>query len=452
MTALNLPNNWTPRDYQLPAWVYLQEGGKRLVLVCHRRWGKDDLALHWAATAAHDPRNKPGSYWHMLPEYEQGRRVIWNAVNSHTGKRRIDEAFPKELREKTNDQEMFIRFKNGSTWQVVGSDRYDTLVGAGVAGVTFSEWALADPNAYGFLAPMLAENDGWAAFIYTARGRNHGWDTYQRAMEDPMWFCAKQTALDTPVFTEAALADALKDYVTLYGRANGTALYEQEYLCSFDAAIIGSYYSDELKDAAEDDPSRITNVPIERALPVHTAWDLGFTDSTAIWFVQQVGRELHLVDYFEGNNMGLDAYAKILQDKKYLYGQHYFPHDVQVKELGTGRGRVETLRSLGIEPIVVPVHKIEDGINAVRMIFPRLWIDRTRCKRGLEALRNYRREYDKKAKDYRPRPMHNWASHGSDALRYFAAGFRDSPLRKRSMDAYREDSDSDDKNVSWMGA
>lgn len=417
-----------------------------MVLVCHRRWGKDDIALHWAAVAAH---MRVGSYWHMLPQYEQGRKAIWNAVNARTGKRRIDEAFPPEVRASTNEQEMFIRFKNGSTWQVVGSDRYDALVGAGVAGVTFSEWSLANPAAWGFIAPMLAENDGWANFIYTARGRNHGWSTYQRATNDEGWFGLLQTAKETGVFTDYQLDQAQQDYRALYGPDDGDALFEQEFYCSFDASIMGAFYGKEIKRA--EDEGRISNVPHERGKLVSTAWDLGFSDSTAIWFVQQIGRELHVIDYYEANGQGLDHYAHVLREKGYLYDKHYFPHDVQQHELSTGKSRVATLRELGLNPTVVHNHMVMDGINAVRLVFDRMWFDDKKCQRGLEALRNYRREYDDKNKLYKPKPLHDWTSHGADALRYFAAGFRDSPIKNRPIDKYR-DHDDHETSGSWMSA
>ena len=160
-----LPNGgWQPRWYQRALWDYLENGGKRAIEIAHRRWGKDDLILHRTAIAAHE---RVASYWHMLPQFAQARKAIWSAVNPHTGKRRIDEAFPQAIREATNEQEMFIRFKCGSTWQLVGSDNYDSLVGAGVAGVVFSEWALANPAAWGYIRPMIQENEGRAAFITT---------------------------------------------------------------------------------------------------------------------------------------------------------------------------------------------------------------------------------------------------------------------------------------------
>lgn len=445
---IQLPaNNWRPRSYQRQAWGYLEGGGKRLVLPCHRRWGKDELALHWTACAAHE---RPAVYWHMLPEYKQGRKAIWNAVNAHTGKRRIDEAFPKALRKRTVDDEMLIEFRTGAVWQVVGSDQYDTLVGAGVAGLVMSEWSLANPAAWAFLAPMLVENEGWAIFPYTPRGRNHGWSLLQRARADPTWFGEVQSVDQTGVFNQEALDAALADYIAIYGPDDGEALFQQEYYCDFDAAIVGSYYGREIRDAERE--GRITNVPAERGLPVETWWDLGFTDSTAIWFVQQCGRELHCIDYYETNNQGIDHYVKVLRDKGYVYGEHYFPHDVEAHELSTGQSRSKTLRKLGVKPTTVPVHNIEDGINAVRMSFPRLWFDEKRCERGLEALRNYRRKFDEDRKMYMPKPLHDWTSHGADAMRTGLAGRRDSPIRDKPIDRYRKASawgDSDEH--SWMG-
>ena len=179
---MDIPHNWLPRDYQKPLWRYLERGGKRAIEIAHRRWGKDEVALHHAACSIME---RPTTVWHCLPLFSQARKAIWNAVNPHTGARRIDEAFPEELRESTNDQEMFIRFKNGGTWQVVGSDRYDTLVGASAAGVVFSEWALANPAAWGYIRPMVEENKGWALFITTPRGKNHAKDMLDLAERDP---------------------------------------------------------------------------------------------------------------------------------------------------------------------------------------------------------------------------------------------------------------------------
>lgn len=420
-----LPNNWSPRTYQLPAWNYLLGGGKRACLVWHRRSGKDDLALNFTAIAA---ERRVGDYWHMLPEQAQARKAIWEAVSPHTGERRIDQAFPLDMRERTRDADMMIRFKNGSTWRLVGSDNYNSLVGSTPAGIVFSEWALADPKAEAFLRPILAESKGWAIFETTPRGTNHARTTYDMAKSDPKWFAEILTVDDTGVFTPEQLADELKEYQRLYGVDDGRALFNQEYYCAFEGAFVGAYYGGHLARAQRE--GRVGNVPIDRTVPVHTAWDLGISDSTAIWFIQRVGREFRLVDYHEGSGVGLDEYARILEDRRnehrWTYGKHYFPHDVSHRELGNqGKSRVDTLRSLGITPVVVGQSNVNDGINAVRQILDQCWIDERRCERGLNALRAYRREWSDKLQTFRDAPLHDSASHGADALRTFACGHRE---------------------------
>ena len=427
---IRLPNEWSPREYQEPAWNYLHNGGKRACLVWHRRSGKDDLALNWAAIAAHE---RVAEYWHMLPESAQGRKVIWDAVSPHTGGKRIDQAFPLAIRDATRNDEMSIKFKSNSLWRVVGSDNYNSLLGATPAGVVFSEWALADPNAWAFLRPILMENKGWAIFITTPRGTNHAYKTLDLAKSDQSWFAQVLTVDDTKVFTSEQLAGELHEYQHDYGEEEGKALFEQEYYCSFESALVGSFYGPYLA-RAQKDKRIVTNIPIDRGVLVHTAWDLGVSDSTAIWFIQVAGREYRLVDYHEGAGVGLDEYARILEEKRkehrWVYGMHYFPHDITVRELGNrGLSREDTMRDLGFKPTVVPQHNVMDGVNAVRRLLDQAWIDETRCERGLNALRNYRREWDDRLKMFRSSPLHDWSSHGSDALRSFASGYR-SPKKK----------------------
>ena len=227
---LRLPaNGWEPREHQKNLWGYLEGGGKRAIAVWHRRAGKDEVCLHYAMRALW---MRPGNYWHLLPEFEQARRAIWTAVNPHTGRRRIDEAFPHELRENTNDSTMFIRFKNGSTWACLGSDRYDATMGASPAGMTFSEYALSNPSAWGYLRPMLEENDGWAVFITTPRGRNHAFDMFNFARRQADWFAEALTARDTGALSTEELDKALDEYVSLYGRDAGQAMFDQEMMVS----------------------------------------------------------------------------------------------------------------------------------------------------------------------------------------------------------------------------
>lgn len=420
MAAITLPNGWTPRWYQRPAWEAWEQGCKRELLIWHRRAGKDDVALHKAAVAAH---LRPATYWHMLPEYAQARKAIWNAVNPHTGRRRIDEAFPHELRTNTNEQEMFIRFKSGSTWQVVGSDRYDSLVGTPPAGVVLSEWALANPSAWAYLAPILAENGGWAAFITTPRGRNHVKTMLDMARNDARWFTQVLTVEDTKAISLETVEEQRKDYHSLYGQDAGDALIEQEYWCSFEAAILGAYWGKEIVAAERD--GRITSVPVDENAKVDVAWDLGIDDSMALWFFQVCGSEIHLVDYYEANGQGFEHYAQVKREKGYDYGADWVPHDARVRELGTGRTRIETMKLMGFNPRLVPDHKVMDGINAARQSLPRCWFDADRCERGLECLRQYRADWDDDKKVFKEHPRHDWTSHGADAFRYMSMAWRE---------------------------
>lgn len=408
------------------------------------------MALNWAAVAAHQ---RVATYWHMLPEASQARKAIWDAIDPHTGVRRIDQAFPKSVRETTREQEMMIRFRNGSTWQVVGSDNYDSLVGSPPAGVVFSEWALAKPEAWAYIRPILMENGGWALFIYTSRGPNHGKTTYELFRDDHNAYAEILKADQTGVFTAEQLKTELAAYQAEYGIEQGASLFDQEYMCSFAGSMLGAFYAGELRRARETE--RVTKVPHDSYAEVWTAWDLGYTDSTAIWFGQVCGREIHLIDYFEGNSQPLSAYVEVLKDRAnrlgYRYSKHYFPHDVQANELTIGKSRVAVLRELGVTPTVVPQHAVLDGINAVRRLFDRLWIDERNCERGLNAITSYRREWDDKRKIFQDRPYHDWSSHGSDALRCFAAGFADPSGKIRLDDPYRRGSEPE-RNLSWMAA
>src|SRR3984957_6295769 len=280
---IRIPNNWAPRRYQRNVWRYLEQGGKRAICIWHRRAGKDDVGLHWAASSMID---KPASYWHMLPAYSQGRKAIWTAVNPHTGKRRIDEAFPHELRANTNEQEMFIRIKNGATWQVVGSDRYDAAVGSPPYGITFSEWALSNPAAWAYLAPIVIENGGWALFITTARGRNHAKSMLDMAQTREDWFSEVLPVNVTGAMSEEAVEQQRTEYTGIFGKEAADALIDQEYYCSFEAAILGAYWGKEMLLAEQQ--GHICDVPVNTDLPVQrpgtsastTPWPSGASRST----------------------------------------------------------------------------------------------------------------------------------------------------------------------------
>lgn len=428
MVKLILPNNWKPRPYQMAMWNYLERGGTRAIGMWHRRAGKDDLMLNWAAVSA---MTRPASYWHCLPEFAQCRKAIWTAVDPMTGKRRIDQAFPHEIRSNTNEQEMFIRFKNGSTWQMVGSDRYDNLVGAGVAGVSFSEFALANPSSWGYIRPMVEANNGWAAFISTPRGRNHFKSLYEMAERSPRWFAEALSIHKTGALSPEKLQEAREEYQAIYGYDMGNAMFMQEYEVSFNAAILGAFYAREMT-AVRDEGRIVDDLEHDPSYPVHTAWDIGVRDDTSIWFFQVIFGQIYVLDFYSNNGVGVEVYAEhleqVFKERGWTKGKDYVPHDARAKEWGTGRTRVETMMSLGLKPNVVASVSVLDGINAVRQTLPRC-VFHSRCedaeRGGVAALEQYRREWDDDKKTFKTSPLHDWSSHAADAFRYLALSWKD---------------------------
>jgi len=420
------------RWYQRPLHEYLVNGGKRAIEIAHRRWGKDEMALAATCELAH---RRPASYWHCLPEYEQARKALWTAINPHTGKRRIDEAFPVELRESKDEQQMFIKLKCGSTWQLVGSDRYNSLVGAGVAGVVFSEWALANPSAWAYIRPMLEENDGWAAFITTPRGRNHAKSMYDMAKADMdrggRWFAEISTVLNTKALTPEQIDEAKREYIALYGVDVGTAQFEQEYLCSFNAAILGAFYAREML-AVRNEARIIADLEPVPGKPVHRAWDIGVRDDTSIWWFQIVGGQLFILDvYSKPGESDPEVFAEMVHAKNkergWTSGIDYVPHDARQKVWGMKKGRLETMVDCGLKPEIVPDLSKLDGINAVRRTLP-LCVFHQRCDEiGIAALEQYRREWDDDRKMFRENEVHDWTSHAADAFRYLSVAWRAAP-------------------------
>lgn len=423
MPEIRLPHNgWRPRKYQEPLWRYLDGGGRLASAIWHRRAGKDDVALHHTAKAT---VRRPAVYWHMLPKYSQARKAIWTAVNPHTGQKRIDEAFPMAMRRRTDSQTMTIETVTGSVWQVVGSDNPDSLVGSPPAGVVFSEWALSNPMTWAFLRPILRENGGWALFITTPRGRNHAVKQFETFKTDPRAFAEVVSAADSGRFTPEELAQEKADYLKEWGPDIGESLFSQEYLCDFDAPILGAYYARLLTDA--DRGGRILPHIWDPRFPVETWWDLGISDATAIWFVQVIAGQFRFVDFLTSTDSGLDWYAAQLLAKPYQYSRHILPHDGEARELGTGLTRQETLRRFlprDHRIVISPLQAVDDGINAVRQILPKCWFDRDLTAEGLEALRSYHREWDVERKTFKDKPEHDWSSHPADAFRTGAMMWR----------------------------
>lgn len=454
---LALPYNWDPRPDQMKFWSYMEGGGKRADLVAHRRYGKDDLSLHWAAVAS---QQKIGTYWHMLPEAAQARKAIWDAVNPRTGKRRIKEAFPDAIVETRREQDMMIRFKNGSTWQVLGSDNYDSYVGSPPIGVVFSEWALANPAAWAYVRPILLENGGYAVFIWTPRGRNHATRAFEAREQDPRWFTQRIPAahvpstsykdligalsdpnlvMNTAVFTAEQLLQELKEMVEEAGsEPEGLAKFCSEYLVDFDSAVPGAYYNTEIQNLIT--AGRYGHFPWEPETLVDTAWDLGIDDYTAIWFFQRFSNRVRFIDYYEVSDVGLDTIVKEAfhneRARRYQYGMHYLPHDVMVREIGaSGRTRKETLHKLGLGTIRVGVPRDpEERINAVRRLLPYVEFHRETTEAGLDHLKAYRKRYNKSLGIFTG-PLHNEDSHAADAFGEAAinARIRAMPVEKAKV-------------------
>ena len=408
-----------PRKYQIPILKARDNGYKRIIQVWHRRAGKEVTDLN---ILAKEIFQKVGAYYYVFPTYNQGKKILWNGATKD-GKRFLD-YLPPELRERTVGNEMFIEFKNGSTFQVIGSDNIDSIVGTNPLGVVFSEYSLQDPQAWDYVRPILAENGGWAIFNFTPRGENHAKELLDYAKTDKKWFVSMLNADDTGVLSKEVLAQEKKEIVAKNG---DDAIYRQEYYNSFTASNQGSYYGKIIENMEE----QITDVPYEPNLPVHTWWDLGINDSMTIGFFQKHGLQWRMIDYIEGSGEGLGYYIQKLQDKGYTYGKHYAPHDIVVKELGTGKSRLETAKNLGIKfetvakpdgtlKSAVPMLSVEDGINAVRMKLPTLWVDRTKCARFLKAIKAYHKDFDEKNKVFRNNPKHDWSSHCADMIRYWA--------------------------------
>lgn len=391
----------------------MDKGTKRAVCVWHRRAGKDKTLINLVAKKMFE---RVGAYYYFFPTYNQGKKILWNGIDKN-GFKFIDH-IPKQLIKRRDNTEMIIETVNGSIFQIVGTDNVDSVVGTNPIGAVFSEYALQDPIAWGYIRPILLENDGWAVFNYTSRGKNHGYDLYKYALENKDWFVQILKADQTGIFTPEQLEEERKQYIIEDG---DDLRFLQEYFCSFEGAVQGSYYGKIIESLPEDRWKKGLYDPL---LPVDTVWDLGVGDANAIWFVQLHGNEIRLVDYLESSGEGLNYYVSELLKKQYSYGRHWAPHDIQVRELSSGMSRLEIAKGLGIKFEITPNITREDGIQAARQILPNCWFDKEKCERGIDCLRNYHKEYDEKRKCYKDTPLHDWSSNGADAFRYLAVNYK----------------------------
>lgn len=413
-----IPFKFKPRDYQKPVIdAIINKGYKKVLAIWPRRAGKDLTAFN---ICIHECLKQPQVIFYVFPTYAHGRKILWDSLTSD-GTRLLD-YIPEEFVESRNEQMMRIRFVNGSLFQVIGSDSYDTsLVGTNPSGIVYSEWALQDERAYQYARPILAHNKGWALFLSTPRGKNHMWTMYQYAKDSTEWYVQKLTIDDTKHIDAKELESERQEL--------SEAMIMQEYYSSFSMGVEGAYwakYIDKMRLNAQ-----ITDVNWDPVLKTHTAFDIGVRDSTTIIFFQCTAQSIRIIDCYEAQKEGLEHYVSVVKNKPYEpYGKHIAPHDIRVREFGSGITRWEKARQLGITFTMANNVPVADGIEAVRSMLPKTWIDQRRCGPLIKSLENYRQEYDAKKKVYNPRPLHDWSSHFADAMRYLAVSL---PKTRDSM-------------------
>ena len=374
----------------------------------HRRGGKDVTVFNWCILQL--LLNPGWTAFHILPTYSQAKKVIWDS-STNDGIRILD-YIPREAIESKNSQQMQIRLTNGSLFQLVGSDNIDSIVGSNPKIIIFSEYAIQSPAAWDYLRPILDVNKGTAVFISTPRGKNHFYDLMCMAKRTPGWYSETLSVTDTGVLTEEEIDKIRSEGVS-------EELIQQEFYCSFNRGVEGSYYGKLIEMARTD--KRICNVSYETRSPVHTAWDLGYADSTAITFWQEVGGELRIIDFYENNGEGMAHYAKMLQNRPYVYGTHYIPHDGGSGSSQTGRTHQDILYELGIKTTVLEREKeIQTGIEAVRVMLSTVFIDEKKCVHLIKCLENYHKRYNDKTQSYSDTPLHDYCSHAADSARYMA--------------------------------
>lgn len=412
---------YEPRDLQRK--LHGEMSAKRWgVVVCHRRFGKTVWAInHILRAALMCEKNNPRLAY-MAPTYRQAKNVAWDYIKEYAGK------IPGV---RFHETELRCDLPTGARISLLGAENPDSLRGIYLDGCVMDEVADMPENVFPeVLRPALSDRKGFCIFLGTPKGHNAFYEKYEEAVANDDWLAAVYRASETGILDQEEL-DAAKVMMS-------SDQYAQEFECSWNANVPGAIYGKELEEAQAD--GRVTNVPYNPASKVNTFWDLGVGDSTSIWFTQNIGRAVHVIDYYEARGEGLPHYCKVLSSKNYLYGEHNAPHDIEVRELGTGKSRREIAWDLGLNFRVVPKLPIEDGIHAAQMLIPRLYFDREKCKHGLECLRQYHRAYNERTRSFRATPVHDFSSHAADAFRYLAVGLREegrgvkAPQRQAVMD------------------
>jgi hypothetical protein len=387
-------------------------------------------------------------YWHVMPTLKQAKEVAWDLLKE------VARPIPGI---KVNNSELTITYPNGNKVKLVGADDPDSLRGPALSGLSLDEYSQIPQQTFGeVLSKSLGDHLGYAIFAGTIKGKDQLYDTYVASKDNPAWYAVWQD-IDESLATEqgptiTALTRAMEDDRQLVLQGVMTqAEFDQEWYLSVEAAIKGAIFGTELQDCRKS--GRITRVPYEPALPVDTDWDLGIGDATAIWFSQSLkSGEVRLIDYYETTGDGLPQIAGVLQRKGYTYGTHWAPHDIAVRELGTGKSRLDVAKSFGISFSITPrLHgargvEVEEGIRAARLLLAKCWFDGERCDKGLEALRHYRREFNTRLNEFKAVPVHDWASHGADAFRGLAVRY--APPRERQT----VQAPAIPRDAGWMSA
>ena len=406
--------DYTPRPLQQELHTMLDQN-RFNVLVCHRRFGKTVCAINHLLKRAIEEQKPNPRLAYVAPTYRQAKNVAWDYL------KQFSEKIPGT---RYHETELRCDLPNGARISLLGAENPNSLRGIYLDFAVMDEVADMPANIFPeVIRPALSDRKGSAAFIGTPQGHNYFHDLWEAAATTKGWqrkiYKASETGIVDDDELEAAKATMTEDQ------------YNQEFECSWVANVPGSVYGKELQDA--DDAGRITSVPHIGDHRVDTYWDLGMHDYTAIWFVQNVGRgDIHVIDYYQNQGEGLPHYARVMDEKNYLYGNHYGPHDLEVRELGTGKSRREAAHGLGINFRTVPRLPIEDGIHAARLLIPRVYFDRDNCREGLEALRHYHRAYNERTRQFRDKPVHDWSSHAADAFRTAAIGLQNSTTRSRA--------------------
>lgn len=443
-----IPFNFKPRPYQLPILKALDSGATRAVAVWHRRSGKEKTFINFTAKKTVE---RVGTYFYLFPTYAQAKKAIWNGIDKDGFP--FMGHFPPAWVKKKHEQDLKVECMNGSIFQLIGSDNIDSIMSTNPIGVVFAEYSLQDPRAWDYIRPILIENDGWAVFDFTPRGKNHGYALYEMARKlqaagDKRWFAQKLTVADTGVLSEAQIEAERREGMD-------EELIQQEYFCSFEGVMQGAIFGRQMEQAERE--GRICGVPWQPEFPVDTWWDIGTGDATAIWFTQNIGREIHVIDYYEnsGVGIGIDHYVRHLkQELPYTYGTHTGPHDIENHSFAAnGKSAKEVAAALGFKFEVAPKTTIKDGIDAARALSRRCYFDTKKTERGRLALVSYHWTWDEKRKVFTSTPYHDWSSNGSDSFRYLGVSHKTAkrPAENRST-GVRTVQASGSPGTGWMGS